>query len=435
MQHIQSRPSHFSGAAAPPSPALVAVSLGVLMPIVALIAFPTYMHQMPHPGWEWARLLELPFVMFEIAMILYASHRGIDRIALWRQLPSDIRLAAIPFAVAIFASSLFLSQKPAATMTMSLMTVIHALFAIALYHLFTLDKSKGSSRFLEWHGWGALALLALTAWWFLTPPPPEQVMGGVIEWHAALPGFISVRHFGSWTGAIAAGFAITILFGDQKKHLDRNHFFYFLAAAMTVWSGTRAAILAIIVVFVLFMIFQRRIPSPTAIGRAALLTGLALLAAWQFRWDDPAFLLFVQGDYSSMEAAASLRSELWAIGIDRWMASPLLGWGTGSFFWEGQPHTHTQPHNVVVQMLVSWGLLGMVSGLWIIGRGIRSVHLAAAGNSWSLGMLGMMYALLLQSLLEGMLHYPRFIVTIIALGAIILARSVRDAESSATQAA
>lgn len=406
------------------APLVVAVMLGIVMPVAAAILFPTYMHQMPSPAWEWIRLLELPFVLFEVGVILWAGRRQIDREALWNRLPRDVKWAFVPLFTGVLVGSLFLSNNPAGSMTMALMTVIHVLFALAIYHLFVADRCKGSQSFLTWHAYGLVVLAMYTAWWFSFPPPAEEVMGGVIKWRSALPGFISVRHFGAWTGAIAAGFAVQILFVRPRSGWTFDHLFYFLAAAMTVWSGTRAAVLAITVVVPLFVLFRREFPPFPAIAKAALLTGLAMGAAWLLRWDaDSAFLLFADGDFSSLDAASSRRNLLWAKAFELWTQSPLFGWGTGSFFWEGKPWSHTQPHNVVLQFLVSWGLVGALGGLWLVVRGIQFTHRAAMQHVPSLALLGMMYGLLFQSLLEGMLHYPRFIASIIALGALVLAQA------------
>ncbi|MDC0886618.1 O-antigen ligase family protein [Altererythrobacter sp.] len=404
------------------APIAFAVLLGIVMPVVNAIAFPTYMHQMPNPAWEWTRLLEMPFVFFEIGVIMWASHLQCDREALWRNLPKDIRWTAIVFAICMFAGSSLLSSNPAGALTMSLITVIHGLFAVSTYQLFMLSRARGFEQFLSWHGAGLLVLALYTAWWFSFPAPPSEVMGGEIEWGAALPGFISVRHFGAWTGAFAAGFAAQVLFGEPSDRLRKEHFFYFVAAALTIWSGTRAAIVGIIIVVPILALALGRLPRWVSIGRASWLTGAALLTAWIFLWDkDGSFFLWNAGELDGLDQATSGRTELWKHGIAIWLESPLLGRGTGSFFWEYHLQNHTQPHNVFVQFLVSWGLIGALSALWIIGRAVRAAHKAAKSQPVTMPMLAVLYCLLFQSLLEGMLHYPRFIMAIIVMIAMILA--------------
>ena len=238
---------------------MLVAALAIAMPIVAAILFPTYMHQMPHPSWEWARLLEMPFVALEVAVVLLANRRGMDIAAVWRSLPGDMKVAGVLLLIGLTVSSALWSQKPAASLLMSIITVFHLLFAASVFHLLRIAPPRYASPFLGYHAIGLVLLALYTAWWFSFPPDPSSVMGGKIEWFNALPGFISARQFGAWTGAIAAGFAVLILFekpgsGKASPSLDWRHAAFFLATGMTVWSGTRAAVLAIALAVVFFII-------------------------------------------------------------------------------------------------------------------------------------------------------------------------------------
>ncbi len=60
------------------------VLVGVVMPIVSAVLYPVYMHQM-QPAWaEWTRLMELPFVACELAVVLVAIRGGYRDAALCR---------------------------------------------------------------------------------------------------------------------------------------------------------------------------------------------------------------------------------------------------------------------------------------------------------------------------------------------------------------
>ena len=279
---------------------------------------------------------------------------------------------------------------------------------------------------------GLIALALLTAWKFLLPPPAALVPGGRIEWGAALPGFISVRHFGSWTGAIATGLMIALLYGDDRRNGGLAAL-YLLAAGMTCWSGTRAAVLAMAVVAVVVAFSLRRLPDRRSIARLTGLSvaalGIALLLAPAGETD---FLLFVSGDYANPDAAATGRLELWNATFHRWLDAPLFGWGSGSTFWEVDVGwTHTQPHNVVLQFLVSWGIVGAAGGLWLLGRAIGAVHRHGMAQDRLRPLTATLYALLGMSLVEGMMHYPRFVMLVMTGFAVILADRNRAAGSTA----
>ena len=405
---------------------VLAVTYGIVMPIVSAIIYPNYSHTMGVAWYEYSRLLELPFVITQVAVIIWSMRCGFSLADYWRSMPKDIKIAYLLFTVSMFISSTFFSTRPSQTILMSWIVFLQPIFGLAVFHLFKSRVDENSDKFLRLHAVGLLLLCGLTIYWWTFAPPADEVPGGKIEWASALPGFIHLRHFGSWTGAIAAGLAIKILYDDREK-LNQFHFWYYLAGAMTVWSGTRAAILAMIVTFAIIVISTRTFPSFRAIGRACLLTGAALTSAWLLLPDHHGFWLYWPGDGESLGAATSLRDQLWSQTFFKWLESPWFGWGTGSTFWEvyiGWPHT--QPHNSILQFLINWGAFGALGAFWLIARAINHVHSFSLRYPTQLALLGMLYALLFQSLLEGMLHYPRFIISILLLFALL--SSLRDRE-------
>lgn len=355
--------------------AWLGITVGIIMPIIAAALYPTYMHQM-QPAWaEWTRLMELPFVACELVIIHLAMRRGFRDVLVWRTLPRDVRAALGLLAIGLVVGSVAASRNPAASITLSIITVVHLRFGSAVYFLLRREQRVDVTPFVTLLALGLVLLTVLTAWKFSFPPPASMVPGGVIEWPSALPGFISVRHFGSWTGAIAAGLMVSLLYGSDDR-TSITEVLYLLAAGLTCWSGTRGAVLAMAVV--------------------ALIMALSL-------WHDT-FL--------------------------RWLDAPIFGLGSGSTFWEVNiGWAHTQPHNVILQFLISWGLVGAAGGLWLLGRAIVAVHRFGIAESRMRPVTGMLYALLFMSLIEGMLHYPRFIMAIVIGFAMLMA--ARDRQGAA----
>ncbi|QZD93297.1 O-antigen ligase family protein [Qipengyuania xiapuensis] len=397
-----------------------AICLGLVLPFVTVFLFPTYHVMMETPAFETLRVIETPYLIFEIGFILWAGRNGFDLGVAARALPRDIRIAGAILIVGLFASTLFIAKDVTYALTHSMIWLVHIFFALAVLDVLARRKIAGFDGFMTWHVIGLIALALYTAWWFSFPPPVEELPFGEIRWRGAVPGFIDVRHFGSWTGAIAAGLAVRILFGAQDEGLAPARLFYAIAAGLTVWSGTRAAILAVIVVTVIFLIIHRKLPSLGRIALAAVLTLIACAGAYLLVVDDPVFWLIEPREIGETGDLTATRTFMWGRTIELWLQSPWLGLGTGSIFWEYADHMRpTQPHNVILQFLISWGLLGALPALWIIGRGLRAVHERAAGVVGCVPILGFLYALLFQSLLEGMLHYPRFIVSIIVMAALL----------------
>lgn len=398
---------------------------GIVMPVISALLFPTYVHRMPLPWLERARLLELQFVLSEILVVAWAYQAGMDRSRIWRSLPGDVRIALIALLAVMFISSALISAHPADAMLQSLIQVVHLYFAMAVFHLSTIERGVSEDELTRPLAAGLAVLAIYIAWRFGYPPDPSTLPGGKIEWDFAVPGFISVRYLGTWTGAITAGLAIHLLYRAPQGRVGMYHFYYVLAAAMTIWSGTRAGILGIGAAVFIFVIL-RGLPQWRAIVMAALLTGLAVALALIFQFDHPLFRLHNSGEATTVSQFTAGRWELWIATVDRWLDSPLLGWGTGSMFYEVYlGWTHTQPHNAFLQFLISWGLVGAIACCWLFARAIRAAHAVAMANRSTWPMLGTVYALLAMSMVDGALYYPRFIIVIVAGLALILARQGR----------
>jgi exopolysaccharide production protein ExoQ len=408
---------------------LLGIATGIIMPVLAALIYPVYMHQM-QPAWaEWTRLMELPFVACELVIVQFAVRKGYRDRLIWKYLPRDVKIAFGLLFVGLTVSSVLFSKNTAASVTLSLTTLVHLRFCGATFFLVRSDRNADIRTFFPLLGLGLAALTILTIWKFKMPPPELTVPGGKIEWPSALPGFISVRHFGSWTGAIAAGFLLVVLYGD-KEQSQRMAPLYLFAVGLTFWSGTRAAVLGLAVVALTAAVSLRRLPNAAALLRTGGLSALAMLGAVVFSPGLPEFKLFVQDDIQSADAMAAGRFELWHDTFFRWLASPIFGWGSGSTFWEVNigGWTHTQPHNTILLFLISWGVVGAVGGLWLLIRAIVATHRTGMDDARLRPFTGMLYSLLFMSLLEGMLYYPRFIMLVMIIFAVLFAARERQAK-------
>lgn len=396
------------------------ITIGIVMPVLAALLYPVYMHQM-QPAWaEWTRLLELPFVACELAIVHVAIRAGYRDAEIWAALPRDIVVALGLLFAGLIVSSVLFSKNVPVSVLLSITTLIHLRFGAAIFFLARIGREGTIQSFSSWLGLGLVVLTILTAAKFWLPPSEWTVPGGRIEWASALPGFISVRHFGSWTGAIAAGLMVALLYG--KKEPDRRtSLLYLLGAGLTCWSGTRGGVLAMAVVALIALVGLRRLPDTRALLHVSGLSALALLGAIIFSTGLPEFALFLKEDVASAGAMAAGRLELWHDTFFRWLAAPLFGWGSGSTFWEVNiGWAHTQPHNVVLQFLISWGIVGAAGALWLLGRAIGATYRVGMQDDRLRPLAATLYALLFMSLLEGMLYYPRFIMVIMIGFAILL---------------
>jgi exopolysaccharide production protein ExoQ len=415
------------------APALsIGILIGIIMPLVAAWVYPTYMHKMPTALQEWTRLQEIPFVLAEIFVICWAVMRGMEIRQIVARLPRDCLIAGRIFLIGLWCSSLLISKIPATSLVISISFMIHLLFGFAVYHLISTAKKEVLDQLSSGLAMGLVALALVTAWRFLLPPPAWTVPGGVIEWQAALPGFISVRHFGSWTGAIAAIFAAILIRRRDESAFGWHDLAFLIAVGLTIWSGTRAAIFAMAVSCAILVAGTRSFPSLRVIGRLCILTGIAACLAWLLiPYNDQNFFLFAVDDsYATSNQLTSGRIEMWIATYHKWLQAPWFGWGSGSTFWEVRAlgWTHTQPHNFVLQFLISWGVVGACGAFWLLGRAVIGAHRRTLATPELWPMLTGLYALLVMACLEGMLHYPRFIMLIVVLLAVIYRFGSTEAE-------
>lgn len=397
---------------------------GIVMPVVSGLLFPTYIHHMPLKWEERARLLEWHFVVSETIVIAWAFARGLDRGQLWASLPKDIRIASAIFLGVMFFSSGVLATAPVDALLQSMIQLIHLYFFASVYHLARVYGPKDSEELLKWLFYGLPVLATYTIWRFNFSPLLAEISPGKIEWDSALPGFINLRHLGTWTGAIAAGISVHVLYRTNFDRPRIMHALLVLTLAFMFWTATRGAVFGVLVAQAMCVITFRQLPPVKNLVWSAVLAVAALGLALVLEFDHPVFRFYNSGEIGDAGTFAAGRLELWAATYARWLESPLVGWGTGSVFtdvfigW-----SHTQPHNSILQALVSWGLVGGLAAGWLVTRAFA----AAAGvarndslerSSWPL--LAVAYSLLAMSMLSGPFYYPRFIIlTIIALAIVI----------------
>jgi exopolysaccharide production protein ExoQ len=397
--------------------------IGIIMPVISGLVYPTYYHKLPNPLMEWTRLLEAPFVICELLVIVFAMHRGMEIQRFIRPLSPDLKVASFLFFAGLWTSSLFVSAVPATSIALSVATTIHILFAFAIFHFVERHKKQDLQVFGALLALGLLVLAFYTAWRFCFPIPASQVPGGIIEWSFAVPGFISVRYLGTSAGAIAAFFAATLIRRGDQARLSWPEFFFTVAMGMTIWSGTRAGIMGIMVACCAMVIIQRRIPSLAVIGRMCILTGIAAsLAYLLIPFNDTVFMLIAPDDgYGGANVVTSGRVELWVASLLKWQEAPWLGWGSGSTFWEVYlGWTHTQPHNVFIQFLISWGIVGTTGAVWLLFRATVAAQKITNANQEYWPFMAMLYSLLAMSMVDGALYYPRLIMFAMVCFAVIL---------------
>lgn len=414
---------------------LLAAVVGVALPLAAALLYRTY-DLMVHPeGWEMTRQLGLPFVAAEIGFLLYARRRGLDLGAMLRRWPRGLRGALIVFLATFWVGSAFVSPRPTVSLAFTLVWLVHLLFAAAVFHLVRRAGGIDPWRFGFWLSAGVAALVPVIAAHFLILPPELIGHERSIDWGSAVPGFISSRLFGAWVGAVAA-FLLGLIWLSERGARRAPWLYpaFALIALLMMWSGTRAALLGCGVAMIGGWIVAR--PPPVralTLKVLPILAVAALLAIPLAPWGHPQFYMVMPGDGSSVAGFTSGRTVFWASALRVFAQHPLFGTGAASSWWlvplDG--FYHVQPHNAVVQFLLNWGVFATLAALVLLSAATWRAHIAARANAALLPMVMLLDCLLAMSMVDGMLHFARFVLLIALAIATCLATPPADARAEA----
>lgn len=376
------------------------------------LIFRTYTITMPSAPMEVARQLGITSVLAELAVILYAMRRGLNFTEIWKAIPRYLRYGLLFFFSWFWIGSVFYSQMPQFAVVQNIIFVVHLLFAVAIYHSVSHVDTSGMQKLATLLAIGMVIFCGMIALAFINHPPLENMPNNEIVWQFIIPGFISVRLFGAFCGAIFCYLLVQLLLGEEKQ--DRQYLPYIwltVCAAMTIWSGTRNAVLGIVIVMTL-MTFVYKV-RPAGLMSVILLVISLVTASWLaitfIPYNDEMFKLISNGDSISAESISGTRASYWTALWEEYKTIPLFGAGPFASFWILPPgeQIHVQPHNIMLQFLLSWGLPATVVAIALLGYTTWKAHLIAWEHRAILPFLAMLDCLLAMSFFDGMFHFAQ----------------------------
>lgn len=401
-------------------PALGLLVSGLL--IVCGLVFRTYMITMATPLMEAARQLGVPFILAELGVIVWASRDGFSLVDFWKSLPAYGKWLTGIFLSSFWVGSVFVSELKNISILHNLFLLVHVAFACSVAHLVGRFSNNDLEKMAKVIIGGMAVFAIMTAYAFIFHPPLNFAPGTEI-WQFAIPGFISVRLFGAFCGAIFCLMLGIFLLTEEQKGLTPWHWLWIiLPAAMMIWTGTRAAVLGSVVALALAVIVYRVRPSwRVALGIVGALAIAAVIAISLLPYGDPVFYLYYPGDASSAAAASGGRLEYWPAVWHMYLKMPIFGAGPFATYYILDPAlaVHVQPHNIVLQFLISWGGPATICALSIMAILTLKAHLIAWKHRIVLPFLMMLDCLLVMSLVDGIAHFAQHLMLImIGYGAI-----------------
>ena len=407
--------------------AYLACLLG-LLPVLSGVLFRTYSYHCA-PGWyEALRQIDFIFLIVELGVVFHARAAGLDIRALGRKLPRDVRIAALILFTTFWLGSAFMSEWPARSLLRVTFWPLHVLFALAVWHLASRAPggvTRSDIRSLAlWLGAGLVLYLPILIIHLVSAAHLAQQMEAQVIWTSAIPGYLSIRIFGFHLGAVLT-LCIALLWRKSESGAFDAPLYclLFLAALLLFWSGSRGPIFAAGIGLASCALLIGCKPGLREL--LAILAMLALAAVASSLWiPDSSFGLFrVVTDTQTSSGYTAGRAEMWMQTWDAFLASPLIGHGEDSTMWLVNigEMAHTQPHNLILQLLGNWGTLAAVPAFWLLARaGLTTIQIVRSAP-WLFPLLALLAMLIVTAMVDGVIYHPRSAMLFMAVLAIILA--------------
>jgi exopolysaccharide production protein ExoQ len=404
-----------------PRPILILGLLFALLPLMAGAMYRTYFISVAPEWLEGTRQVGLLFVIAELLVVWVAVKHGLRLSSYWKEIGKISQIALLVFFATFWASSMFKAPHPRTATFLSTTWILHLTFGVSIHYLMPRLRRGDVLAFGRCLIAGFLLFLPLIAFHFSFPPLADTVPGGWLDWGSAIPGFISVRLFGAYAAAIVA-LAIGMIWVVDPRGRSARISYSVLTLCLTamIWSGTRAALLGTAAALLAGLLVMRKLPKRLVLLLPVCCAVATCLALLMVPDGDSRFLLFTSGDAASTNQLSGGRLEYWNLIWNAYLQAPVFGWGSGSSFWLVEIYNtrHVQPHNVVLQFLLSWGLPATVAALTLLAIATWQAHRCARGRPWQLPLILMLDSLLAISFVDGTLYFPRFVMLIMALFAL-----------------
>jgi O-antigen ligase len=323
------------------------------------------------PALRFLRSYSLPLAAAELFAILVAVREG--AVVYWRQLrPPAVVVAALVGLVSVaVATALFVAPAPAASIIRTIAWIIHLFFGLSIAFLVRRKFSADDLIAAYCMGFTAyVALFVIFATGALQRP---------INWTFDLPSVSHIRHIGIYASAIV-GLAIGVMAGARGL---RTWMFGFaivvIGFALSFWTGSRGPVAAVGAAVAFGLIAFPTMRSPRAWGGTALAIAIAVVATLLMPApaDNMGVGRTIEASTGNADATTG-RMELWALVLQAISRSPIIGYGESQMSVVAPFYGMGQPHNLVLQLLLAWGVIGLICaavlGIAFVARAIPAVR-------------------------------------------------------------
>lgn len=375
---------------------ILVLAIGLAPVVLALL---TWSAQGPGPRMFLVKTYAMPVLAVEAAVIIVALVTGLADTIRRVRLPRPAAVAAAALALVMVGTIPF-APVPADAAMFTSFWVIHLLFGLSVMHLagrfFTpVDLVRSYAI-----GFALFCGLFL----FLLAQVRDDPS---FNWNAGLPAFAQVRIVGHYAAPLAGLAAGLMALARTPLRWALAFAVATLACALALWTGSRGALIGVAAALAAGLLFAPPMRRVRAWG--GLVAGLAL--AWLAVSNLPA----PAPNMGSARIVASTvqakdrttgRAAFWPQVAKAVAERPVFGHGEGQMLYVARVASLRHPHNVVLQVLLAWGVVGLAAIAILAFYFARAtLHLVGSGADELVPAFVAMTALAVPSLIDGSLFH------------------------------
>ncbi|VAX08282.1 hypothetical protein MNBD_ALPHA03-2139 [hydrothermal vent metagenome] len=241
------------------------------------------------------------------------------------------------------------------------------------------------------------------------------------DWIWSLPGFENVRHLDYFLGSLTTILGLSLLTKTFKKSsallTSLVFLMLFICWVMLFWSGGRGSSIAAAAAIGGLLIFFKPVGWKKILLFNFFVMILAAATSIFLPVPSPSYGIFrfitQITEMDSIAAFSAGRTAIWAEAINVWKENIWFGIGAGQTKTVIQSAfgTYGQPHNILIQALLAWGIIGglpFLGGIitifwtkgWEFHRGPEPIDIMP------LIAYGLALSTTLSALVDGTLYYP-----------------------------
>jgi O-antigen ligase len=320
------------------------------------------------------RSIYAPVLAAEIFVIAVALRSGLfDAMRQWRWPVVPTGAAALLIVIALVTAAL--APDPAPARVWTAVWLLHLMFGIAVAHLCRLEQLAPRTLAVFYLA-GLFALMLLLCVF------AAQGTGPRFDWTRHWPAATHIRHFGYLIAA-----AIALLIGlaahVQRRSTLANLWLLALAAfAFALWTGSRGTVFGVAGGLALGLLILPGLRKPLLLAGVAASLALGFLIASTIPAPGPLMgtARTVSQTVQSGEVTTG-RTQMWVQTVDAISKRPLFGFGEWQMRTVAPFADLSQPHNVILQVALAWGLVGLacvaILAFWFFRRSLPIVRVDA----------------------------------------------------------